>query len=224
MPRGSATRRPSPPAQPPSEISLRRQRRRDSSGRRSDTRWQEILAGSARAFAELGYAQATLEDVAAQVGVNRATLYYYVGTKEELLVALLREPIQQMRLTLEQIAAESAPAPERLATALRAYAAAMIETPELFIFLKENVHQAMSGPEADDIRANADRYGRCLTELVAEGVAKGEFRADLEPLTAVLGILGMFNWIHRWYDPKGPRPLSYFTEAFVDMALRAVAP
>jgi AcrR family transcriptional regulator len=222
MPRGSAPRRPSRSAQAPSEISVRRERRRDSTGRRSDTRWQQILAGSARAFAEFGYAQATLEDVAAQVGINRATLYYYVGTKEELLVALLREPIQQMRATLEQIVAGPEPAPERLAKALGAYASSMIQTPELFIFLKENVHEVMAGPEADEIRANADRYGRCLSELVADGVSRGEFRADLEPLIAVLGIIGMFNWIHRWYDPKGPRPLSDFTDAFIDMALRSV--
>lgn len=223
MPSGSATPSPSRSTPLPSDISARRERRHAASGRRSDARWQAILAGSARAFAELGYAQTTLEDIAAQVGISRATLYYYVGTKEKLLVALLREPIEQMRTTVEQIASGSGPAPDRLASALRAYAASMVETPELFIFLKENVHQVMTGPEADDIRANADRYGRCLTELVAEGISRGEFRADIEPLTAVLGILGMFNWIHRWYDPLGPRPLSDFTDAFVDMALRAVA-
>lgn len=207
-----------------SEIAQRRERRRASSGRRSDTRWQEILAGAARAFTSLGYSRTTLEDVAAEVGVNRATLYYYVGTKEELLVALLHDPIEQMRSRLEQIAAKPTPAADRLAEALRAYGEAMERTPELFIFLSENLHQSMTGAEADDIRRNADRYGRVLTRLIKDGAKAGEFRRDIEPQTAVLGIIGMFNWIHRWYDPNGRRKLTEFTDAFVEMALSSLAP
>lgn len=206
-----------------SEIAKRRERRRSASGRRSDTRWQEILAGAARAFTSLGYNRATLEDVAAEVGVNRATLYYYVGTKEELLVALLHDPIEQMRIRLEQIAAGSEPAADRLAAALRAYGEAMERTPELFIFLNANLHQVMTGAEADDIRDNADRYGRVLTGLIKDGADAGEFRRDIEPQIAVLGIIGMFNWIHRWYDPNGRRKLTDFTDAFVEMALSSLA-
>ena len=70
-------------AQPTSEIARRRAERRASSGRRSDERWQAILAGASKAFHELGYAQTTLEDIATEVGINRATLrkklkHYYL--------------------------------------------------------------------------------------------------------------------------------------------------
>ncbi|MFG1924741.1 TetR/AcrR family transcriptional regulator [Cryptosporangium sp. NPDC048952] len=207
------------PAPPESEISKRRERRRSSAGSRSDARWQEILSGAARAFTRLGYGQATLEDVAHEVGINRATLYYYVGTKEELLVALLLGPIDEMRQQIEQIAVGPGTAPDRLRGALRAYAESMVQTPELFIFLSENVHKVMSGSNAEQIRGNADSYGRTMTTLIRQGVEAGDFRSDIEPLVAVLGILGMFNWIHRWYDPDGPQPLTYFTETFIEMAL-----
>ncbi len=101
MPRSSPSAR---RRQPTSEIGRRRAERRASSGRTSDVRWQAILAGAAKAFQQHGYAQTTLEHVAAEVGINRATLYYYVGTKEELLIALLYQPMLDMTARLREIA------------------------------------------------------------------------------------------------------------------------
>ena len=175
-------------------------------------------------FTRLGYGQSTLEDVATEVGIRRATLYYYVGTKEELLVGLLHNPIETMRTRLEEVAAQPDPAPARLAAALREYVRTMAELPELFIFLSENVHQVMSGPEADHIRENADRYGRVLAQVIKSGAEAGEFRTDIDPSIAVMGIIGMFNWIHRWYNPDGERSLEDFGEVFIEMSLSSLAP
>lgn len=212
------------PEEPASDIARRRLERRAASGRRSDARWAEILAGAGRVFTRLGYGQSTLEDVATEVGIRRATLYYYVGTKEELLVGLLHDPIETMRTRLEEVAAQPVPAPERLASALREYVRTMAELPELFIFMGENVHQVMSGEEADHIRANADRYGRVLAQVIRSGAEAGEFRTDIDPSVAVLGIIGMFNWMHRWYNPDGKRSLADFGEVFIEMALSSLSP
>ena len=212
------------PAEKLSDIARRRMERRQASGRRSDARWSEILQGAATVFARRGYAQTTIEDIADEVGINRATLYYYVGTKEELLVALLDGPIDTLRTRLEEVAGRPLPARDKLVAALREYSRTMTELPALFIFLSENVHRVMAGPEADRIRANADRYGRVLAQIIADGAANGEFRSDIDAQTVVLGILGMFNWMHRWFDPRGRKSLMDFGEDFIELALSAVAP
>jgi AcrR family transcriptional regulator len=210
--------------EPESEIARRRRERRLASGRRSDTRWLEILGAASKVFRRVGYPQATLDDVAGEVGLHRATLYYYVGTKEELLVALLQEPLEKVRVRLEEVAAQPHAGPDKLAATLREYVRTMDEHPELFIFLSENVHTVMSGPEADRIRRNAHQYGVVLTRVIADGAEAGEFRTDIEPRFAVMGIMGMFNWIHRWYNPDGGRSLTEVGEDFVAMALSSLAP
>jgi TetR/AcrR family transcriptional regulator, cholesterol catabolism regulator len=207
-----------------SDIARRRMERRQASGRRSDVRWSEILDGSAAVFARRGYAQTTVEDIADEVGINRATLYYYVGTKEELLVALLDGPIDTLRSRLEEVAERPLPARDKLVAALREYSRTIAELPALFIFLSENVHRVMTGPEADRIRANADRYGRVLARIIADGAANGEFRSDIDAQTVVLGILGMFNWMHRWFDPRGRKSLMDFGEDFIALALSGLTP
>ncbi len=206
-----------------SGIGRRRAERRNAGGRRSDRRWEEVLAAASAVFRRIGYAQTTLEDVAQEVGIRRATLYYYVGTKEELLVALLTEPIAAVTRNLEEIAAQNIPAGEKLAATLREYVRMLEECPELFVFLAESLHKVMSGPEADAIRASADRYGRVMTSIVAAGMKNGEFRDDVTPQIAVLGIVGMFNWIHRWFVPSGKRSLASIGEDFITMSLAALA-
>ena len=219
------------PARPPSpdrsrkrlsDIGRRRMERRLASGRRSDSRWQSILQGAAKVFHELGYAQTTLEDVAAEVGVNRASLYYYVGTKEELLIALLYRPIHQMTANAKAIAALDLAPDEMLRRVLRQWAADMAATPELMLFLSLNLHQHLTGREADDIAANADEYGKLLTSIIARGAKAGRFRSDVEPRVAMLAILGMFNWIHRWYVPGGPLSLEQVGEEFAKLALASL--
>jgi len=209
---------------PSSDIGRRRLERRAASGRRSDERWAAVLAAATEIFRQIGYEKATLEDIAREVGINRATLYYYVGTKEELLVALLGEPIATVLSRLEEDAARDLPAPEKLAAALRGYVQTLSEHPELFIFLSENVHTVMTGPDAEQLRANADRYGHVLTEVIREGQAAGELRQDVDPQVTVLAVLGMFNWMHRWYRPDGRRSLIEIGEDLVQLSLAAVQP
>jgi AcrR family transcriptional regulator len=198
--------------------------RRAAGGRRSDARWAAVLAAASHVFADVGYEKATLEDVAREVGINRATLYYYVGTKEELLVSLLSEPIATVTSRLEEDAGRDAPADEKLAAALRGYVKTLDEHPELFIFLSENVHTAMTGPEAEELVSEADRYGRILTDVIRDGQKTGVFRDDVDPQTSVLAILGMFNWMHRWYRPDGRRSLIDIGEDLIRLSLAALQP
>jgi AcrR family transcriptional regulator len=207
-----------------SDIGRRRMERRLSSGRKSDARWQAILRGAANCFQKLGYAQTTLEDVANEVGINRATLYYYVGTKEELLIAILYGPIHQMTASMKAIASLDLSPHEKLHRVLIQYTTDMTGTPELFIFLAQNLHHLMTGREAADIAANADDYGKGLTKVIEEGIAAGAFRSDIDPQMAMLAILGMFNWIHRWYDPDGPKTLIEIGEMFASLALASLRP
>ncbi len=61
--------------------------------RRKDARPQELLASALDLFVERGYAATRLDDVAAQAGVSKGTLYLYFANKEELFKAVVRENV-----------------------------------------------------------------------------------------------------------------------------------
>jgi AcrR family transcriptional regulator len=206
-----------------SDNARRRHERRNADRRASGERWQTILKGAAEVFRREGFARARLEDVAAEVGINRASLYYYVGTKEELLVALIEQPAYTMTRHCREALDSGAPADEKLRRALRAYIEDMTDSPEIFLLFSESQHLATIS-EAKDIVANADAYGKALLAIVEEGIASGVFRRDLDPRLVMLGILGMHNWIHRWYVPGGRNTLTEIGDAFAEMTLAGLRP
>jgi AcrR family transcriptional regulator len=207
-----------PAARQPSDNARRRLERRSSDRRASNERWQIILAGASSVFRREGFARARLEDVAVEVGINRASLYYYVGTKEELLVALIDQPAHEMTRHCQEALDSDGPADEKLRRALRAYIEDLQTYPELFLLFSESQHIATI-PEAEPIATNAEAYGDALLAIVDEGVRTGVFRPDLDARLVMLGILGMHNWIHRWYSPDGRNTLKEIGDVFTNMVL-----
>jgi AcrR family transcriptional regulator len=200
-------------------MARRRAERRRAVRRGSDRRWQAILAAGSRVFRRLGYAQATLEEVARELGINRATLYYYVADKAELLVAILDEPVQQMTRVLREIRDLDLPAKEKLRRAVAAHMRALrVNYPELFVFFAENLHTL---PVRGDggLKLHAEGWGDLFTSIIAEGMHSGEFRADLDPRLVMLATVGMMNWSHRWYTPESAHGLEEIGAQFAELVL-----
>jgi TetR/AcrR family transcriptional regulator, cholesterol catabolism regulator len=186
-------------------------------------RWLMILKGAEVVFRREGFARARLEDVAAEVGINRASLYYYVGTKEELLVALIKQPAFEMTRRCREALQADVPGDEKLRQALRAYIEDLQTYPELFLLFSESQHLATI-PEAEPIVANAHAYGKALLAIIHDGIESGVFRADLDAPLVMLAILGMHNWIHRWYVPHGRNSLNQIGQVFAEMVLAGLRP
>ncbi len=161
--------------------------------------------------------------MAAEVGINRASLYYYVGTKEELLLALIEEPAREMTRHCRAALESDEPADVKLRAALHSYVDDLQNHPELFLLFSES-QQIAAIPDAQGIATNAEDYTRTLLAIVEEGVGAGVFRDDLEPRLVTHGILGMHNWIHRWYAPSGRCSLTEIGEVFAEMILSGLRP
>ncbi|WP_235435884.1 TetR/AcrR family transcriptional regulator [Mycobacterium sp. EPa45] len=181
------------------------------------------MAGATDVFRREGFARARLEDVAAEVGINRASLYYYVGTKEELLIALIEEPAREMTRHCREALQSAQPADAKLRAALRCYVEDLEKYPEMFLLFSESQHIA-GIPDAAGITSNAEDYADTLLMIIEEGIREEIFRSDLDPRLVLHGILGMFNWIHKWYVPGGRRSLNEIGEVFAEMIFSGLAP
>src|ERR1700744_5493363 len=62
--------------------------------RRQDARRRELLKAAAALFAERGYRATSMNDLAGRVGLSKPALYYYVRTKENLLIELYDEVLR----------------------------------------------------------------------------------------------------------------------------------
>ena len=58
--------------------------------------------------------------------------------------------------------------------------------------------------------------GRDIESLIVEGVRRGVFR-DVPPRLVVFGLLGMLNWIYKWYNPRGRWGAEEISSAFLSL-------
>src|SRR5918911_5730000 len=82
----------------------------------------ELTRIAARLFAERGYQGTSLADLAAELGVQKPSLYHHIASKEDLLWEVAREGAQAFHAALDAVPAD-APATERIRLALRGHLA-----------------------------------------------------------------------------------------------------
>jgi len=182
---------------------------------------QEIIAAAASLFKEKGYRATTLEDIAAAVGMLKGSLYYYIRSKEELLYLVVRDPIRQAYNKLEQIVNSDAPVTAKITQAIANHVAIFHQHyPHIAVYLHD-FHNVMQKLKDNSIEAPKE-YQQLLAQLLQQGVDSGELRSDLDMTVAGYAILGMCNWMYRWYKPEGNLSAEAIADVFTKLVLEGL--
>ena len=81
---------------------------------------QEVLEAAAKVFHTRGYADASVQDIADELGILKGSLYHYIDSKEDLLFRLLQQTHDEVQAILDEVAALPDLTPlERLAEYVR---------------------------------------------------------------------------------------------------------
>ena len=180
----------------------------------------EIQEAAVRLFEKRGYHATSMQEIADAVGLQKGSLYYYITSKEELLLKIVRQAITEHNVRLEEIVHRPVPAGERLAQAIRAHLEATAQDVAIMtIFLRES--HALTAEQRAALDAASTRYRVLFTGLIREGIASGEFRAA-DPEVTGLALIGACNWFHAWYNPMGRLSLDKITTEFVSLALQGL--
>lgn len=175
-------------------------RKRQSNTRR-DLVSQEILERAAALFAQRGFANTSLQDVAQALDISRTALYHYIGGKDELLETLVRGLTLETEQSLRAIVADEELDPKaKLAAAIRSMATRIANNPARFRLLlvsEGNLPERLAAEHEQSRR----RVLRHLRAIVHDGIEAGQFRA-VDERVAAFGLLGMCNWVAWWYQAE----------------------
>ncbi len=182
----------------------------------------EIFAAAVSIFRQKGYHAASMQDLADAVGLQKGSLYYYVSSKEELLISIYERFAGAFTKQLAELVAGPLPPANKLLRALECHVVAMCEQLELFtVYLHEQ--KFLNGRQRSRIRAEAERHAELLEAILREGITTGEFRECDVTMTAH-AIIGMCNWLYQWYSPEGklkPREIAAIFGALVIDGIKA---
>lgn len=179
-----------------------------------------IRESALRLFASHGYEATGIRDVARDAGLSLSSIYHYVGSKEDLLLAIATKAMEDLRTAGEEALAKATAPAERLAALVEAHVF-VHGRDRLEALVSDTELRALSEPERKDAVKLRDRYEALWQQILDDGVAAGEFVAEDTRLVR-LALLQMCTGVAYWYSPAGDRSLEHIAKTFADLALAMV--
>jgi AcrR family transcriptional regulator len=190
---------------------------KDVKPKKSELRREAILSHALALFDRQGFANTSLDDIARETGVKREALYYYFKNRAEILLCIIRPQSEALVSGLKAIMDSHADAATKLYEAIRNHLQRFDRhCLEMTISLRD-----IYLDDAKEVRAEMDhtwrRYESMWTKIIADGQATGEFARCGDAKMVAFAILGMCNWLARWYDPRKSVSVDELIETYFDM-------
>jgi AcrR family transcriptional regulator len=177
-------------------------------------RLEDIVGVAAVVFQANGYEAGSLDDVAAALGLRKASLYYYVKKKSDLLRLIFDRALTTALNEVEALSHITDPK-ERLSALIRHQALLILRDPSLFaVFFDQR-----AGLEQSDLAEIGRKERRYLRQFVlaVEAAIDAKVIPDGDPRMIANSLIGMTSWSYKWFDPRRDSP-----EDFAQMCTRLV--
>jgi TetR/AcrR family transcriptional regulator, cholesterol catabolism regulator len=188
-------------------------------------RRRKIIAAAAEVFQEKGFDGASFGDIATAVGTDRASLYYYVSSKEELFHEVVYSAAEASVKRAEAIRDGEGTTSEKISALVQSLMQSFEDYyPYLFVYIQERMTQF--GAKDDEWSAQMwalnERYDDAIVAVVQAGLDMEEIRPVASARVIAYGIVGMINWSHRWFRPTGDLSAKEIGDAYAEILLRGL--
>src|SRR6266542_3860278 len=162
---------------------------------------EDILEAAAQVFRQKGFHGASMSDIAGAVNLQKASLYYHVSSKQEILLELLDCALELLLERIFPISTQNIPSDARLRQMIHEYLQILAENTDLSAVLLFE-HRSLEGKQHARHVPNRDRFEALWRAVLEEGVKAKKFACDDISITT-RAILGIMNWTITWYRPNG---------------------
>jgi AcrR family transcriptional regulator len=166
------------------------------------SRKEQVIRKAAELFKDKGYAAASMRDLAQLLGIEAASLYSHIKSKEEILRSLCFDMATEFRKSLEEVEKQNLPASEKLRRGIVGHIQVMAkDLTASAVFMNE--HRHLSQPFLRDFLLLRINYINRFKNIIEQGIASGEFKSTIDKKLAVMTLFSSLNWMPMWYDPAG---------------------
>jgi TetR/AcrR family transcriptional regulator, cholesterol catabolism regulator len=164
------------------------------------TRRQHILIEAAKLFKEKGYSATSMRDLADKVGLEAASLYNHIRSKEDILQEICFDIAARYVAQLADIEANSDSTVEKLNALIHLHIT-MIAGNREEVYVCNNEWKHLTEPHLARFKDVRKDYETRFLNIIKLGIEKGELQA-VNPTTALYTILSSVRWVEIWYQPN----------------------
>ncbi len=187
---------------------------------RSDKKDAVLLAG-ARLFTRKGFQGTSLDDIAQSLGVTKPTLYYYIASKEEILMECVERGLSTFHQGLGDLVQSGLGGRDLLRAAMALYAE--VVTSDFGMCASRVGEDPLSEDKRRSLRQRKAEVDVDFRLLIEQGMQRGWIVAG-DAAVAAFTVVGALSGIGRWYRPEthSPQSLQDAVQHCIEMLLRGV--
>jgi len=186
--------------------------------RRGSSRLPRLLDEAARAFAQRGFAAASVRDIVGPVGMLPGSLYCHFATKEALLAAVYKEGVERIGAAVDDAVRPFTDPWQRLEAACVAHLASLLDQTD-YSQVVIRVRPSDAPAAEAELIALRDSYEKRFARLVAAlPLARPTDRTMLR-----LMLVGALNWSQTWYRTGGGATPERIARRFVAVLKSSLA-
>jgi AcrR family transcriptional regulator len=186
----------------------------------NNERLAEVYRAAAQIILRKGYDATSINDIANALGMTKAGLYHYINGKKELLFDIMNFGLDELDEEVVTPAGSVTDPSAKLRFIIDSHARLVTRGQGAITILVDEI-TALTPAQNRIItrrkREYFDRLRNVLDELKAEGKLQ-----DVDTTAATFSLLGMINWLSRWFRQDGPLTQEQVAEQIVKIALNGL--
>ncbi|GEM_PF-210247 len=164
---------------------------------------ERLLDTAAALFAHKGYTATSTREIAAALGIRKASLYHHIGSKEELLYGICQSSLDQIRQDVEAALAGVHGPRERIHALIATHVESMLRDQKKHSVAVAEMH-LLSPERLAQVRTLRDAYENLVRSVLQQAQDAGLLRRDIPLKYLCLCLLGLMNRLEIWYRASGP--------------------
>jgi AcrR family transcriptional regulator len=156
-----------------------------------------IVKAGAALFREKGFGAASMRDLAETLGIEAASLYNHIRSKNEILESICFNVANRFNTHLDEIETSSNTPLKKIETLLRFHIQQMLDNYEEVI-VSDREWKHLEDPYLSNFRTQRRNYRKRLAAIIEDGIKKGEIK-KIDAPTAVVILLQAVSGIESWH-------------------------
>ncbi len=184
------------------------------------TKRQIILEEAAKLFKDKGYGGTSMRDIAGQVGMEAASMYNHIKSKDEILDNICFRISDVYISHLQEIEQQPLSFGEKIRALIRMHIQLMVEDGPA-VSVANHDWKYLPAARLNDFTEARRRYEKGFAALIAAGIAAGEFQ-PVNSTVALFTILSSVRWIELWFKPGRSLSAEELEEHIITMLLNGL--
>lgn len=187
---------------------------------RTKTKKQVIIEEAATLFRERGYSATTMRDIASQVGVEAASLYNHITSKEQILSKICFSLAETYTTKMKEIIDTNQTPIDKIKELLFVHVDINAKSSPLASVMNDEWRH-LTEPEKSEFLDQRRTYEDKFISIIKDGIADGSI-INLDPKIALYTMLSSIRWLQHWYHANREMDVNDLKDTIIGMLLNGI--